>query len=187
MRENLKQYFDEHKRAMDLFLSSNELPRVVESIILSLKSGGTLYAFGNGGSAADASHFVAELVGRFEVNRTPYRAICLNSDTALLTALANDYGYEHIFERQVSAFVNRGDIVVGFSTSGRSANVVKGLERAHNAGAITGGFTGDSISSPILSVIDYNIAVSSQRTCIIQEIHQMAIHFIASQVEKELK
>jgi D-sedoheptulose 7-phosphate isomerase len=188
MSENseLSNYFNEHLDACQMFLANNDLLKVTECIVQALKRGNRIYAFGNGGSAADASHFVAELVGRFEVERMPYNAVCLNCDVSVMTALANDYGYENVFSRQVKALVKPSDVVIGFSTSGSSPNVIAGILVANIIGAYTIGFTGDN-KHGLRDMCNYNVVVPSKRTCIIQEIHQLAIHYIAGQVEKELK
>ncbi len=185
-KTELHKYFNEHLNVTSKFLVDNDLLRVTECITEALKRGNRVYAFGNGGSAADASHFVAELVGRFEMERMPYCATCLNSDTAIMTALANDYGYEQVFSRQVLAHVKVSDVVIGFSTSGSSKNIISALYAANVLGAYTIGFTG-SKKSKLHEMCNYNVIVPSKRTCIIQEVHQMAIHYIAGQVEKELK
>lgn len=185
-KSNLNKYINEHLNVTSKFLVDNDLLRVTECITEALKRGNRIYAFGNGGSAADASHFVAELVGRFEEERMPYCATCLNSDTSILTALANDYGYDHVFSRQVLAHVKVSDVVIGFSTSGSSKNVITAINAANVLGAYTISFTGNK-KSKLHEICNYNVIVPSKRTCIIQEVHQVAIHYIAGQVEKELK
>jgi D-sedoheptulose 7-phosphate isomerase len=185
-KSDLNKYFNEHLNAASHFLVNNDLLPVVECITNALRNENKIYAFGNGGSAADASHFIAELVGRFEAERLPYDATCLNSDMSILTAVANDYGYDNVFSRQVLAHVKVNDVVVGFSTSGSSKNVIAAINAANTVGAITIGFIG-SKKSKMLEICNYNIVVPSKRTCIIQEIHQVAIHYIAGQVEKDLK
>lgn len=185
-KADLNKYFNEHLNVASHFLVNNDLLRVAECITLALRRKNTIYAFGNGGSAADASHFVAELVGRFEAERMPYNAVCLNSDMSILTAVANDYGYDHVFSRQVLASVKASDVVIGFSTSGSSKNIITALNAANVLGAYTIGFTGNK-KNKLNEICNYNVVVPSKRTCIIQEIHQLAIHYIAGQVEKDLK
>lgn len=173
--------------ALQAFAKLCDLDAVVQVIVNALKKGKTIYAFGNGGSASEASHFVGELVGRFETDRKPYKAFCLNSDTAVMTAIANDYGYDQVFSRQVIGMVKDDDVVVGFSTSGQSKNVKNALSDALELHAHTIGFTGRHVSNDIFKLCDHNVFVPSPRTSIIQEVHQIAMHYIASQVEKELQ
>lgn len=187
-KSKLGEYFNQHIEALTMFSKNNGLDVIVDLIIDRLRMGGTLYAFGNGGSAADASHFVGELVGCFENrNRLPYRAICLNTDIAVMTSIANDYSYSDVFSRQIEGHIKSSDIVIGFSTSGNSLNVINAIRVANIYGALTIGFTGSSTHNSLKETATYNVVVPSERTCIIQEIHQLAIHYIAGQVEGELK
>lgn len=146
-----------------------------------LQAGGKLVFFGNGGSAADAQHMAAEFVGRFEVERTPLPAIALTTNTSALTAIGNDYSYEQLFERQVQALVRKEDIVIGFSTSGNSENVLKGIEAAKTIGAKTIGFSGGGGS--LKDNVDIAFAVPSSRTPRIQEAHVVLAHILTHIVE----
>ncbi len=141
--------------------------------------------FGNGGSAADAQHIAAEFVGKFYKNRNSLPALAFHTNTSVVTAIANDFGYDLVFERQVNAFVENGDIVIGISTSGNSPNIIKGLERAKEKGAITVGMTGQK-ENKIEKIVDYCIKIPSVDTPRIQEGHIIVGHIICYLVEKEL-
>jgi D-sedoheptulose 7-phosphate isomerase len=149
-----------------------------------LAAGHKVLAFGNGGSAADAQHFVAELVGRFEIERPGLPAIALTTDTSVLTAVANDYGYNVVFVRQVEALGNPGDVAVGISTSGRSANVEAALAAAKTRGLVTIAFTGRD-GGPIGAVADVHINVPVQSTARIQEVHRTAMHAVCALIDAD--
>ncbi len=155
-------------------------------ILSSLKKGGKVLILGNGGSAADAQHFSAELVGRFEKERKPLSAVALSTDTSLLTAIANDYGFDHVFSRQVQALGKKGDVLVAISTSGNSANVLEAAKAAKKLGLKTICFTGAS-GGKLSSICDVAIKAPSSRTCRIQEVHAAVIHAICFSVESSLK
>jgi D-sedoheptulose 7-phosphate isomerase len=158
---------------------------VVRAIIRTYRDGKTVYAFGNGGSAADANHFITELVGRFLIERKGLPALSFSTNEILMTSIANDYGYENTFSRQVDAFVKAGDLVAAFSTSGRSKNVVKALDLARSKGATTVGFTGDS-AGDFPGLCDICIRVPSDSAPRIQESHLSVVHIICELLEKEL-
>lgn len=139
--------------------------------------------FGNGGSAADAQHIAAELVGRFEKNRRPLAAISLTTNTSIISAVANDFGYNYIFSKQIEAIANRGDIAVGISTSGKSGNVIQALKKAKQMGLVTVGFSG-SKKTPMFKLCDLVLSIKSARTCRIQEMHAKIAHIICSLVEE---
>lgn len=141
--------------------------------------------FGNGGSAADAQHLACELVSRFNFDRKALPSIALTTNTSELTAIANDYDFDHVFARQVEALVKKGDVVIGISTSGNSSNVIKGIIEAKRLGAITIGFTGAS-GGKLKNFVDYLLNVPSDSTPHIQEAHIMVGHVICLLVEKEL-
>lgn len=155
-----------------------------------VKRGGTVYFFGNGGSAADAQHLAAEMVGKFRKDRAPIRAVALNVNTSILTAVSNDYGFETVFERQVKAHARRGDVVVGISTSGTSENVVRALSAARDLGCTTVLLTGacwDDIAAEEARVqADLTIVMDSKNTARIQEGHILAGHVICCLVEEKL-
>ena len=150
-----------------------------------LRAGGRIYWLGNGGSAAQAQHAAAELVGRFERERRPFASASLTVDTSILTALANDYGYEGVFARQVRALARPGDLVIGLTTSGRSANVVRALAAARELGAGTAALTGRD-SSALEGCCDLLVAVGLERTAHVQEAHQVVLHALCGLVEAAL-
>lgn len=162
-----------------------DVRKLADYFITTIKNNGTIYIFGNGGSSSDATHFVAELVGRFEKNRQPLRAVCLNTNIATLTSISNDYDYGDIFMRQVQAFVNSNDLVVGLTTSGNSVNIVRALQFAKALSATTLALTGNHESMDVNNVTDYVFKVNSKRTAIIQECHIMVLHIIAKLIEDE--
>ncbi|MFN4319896.1 MAG: D-sedoheptulose 7-phosphate isomerase [Aquificaceae bacterium] len=148
-----------------------------------LKSGNKILLFGNGGSAADAQHIAAEIVGRFRRERGPLPAIALTTDTSILTALGNDYGFETIFERQIEALCMPGDIAIGISTSGESPNVVRGLMKAHDLGATTIAFTGRK-GGKVIDIAHYSFIVPSYDTPRIQECHITLAHVLCEIIDR---
>jgi D-sedoheptulose 7-phosphate isomerase len=169
-------------------LESSGTERIVaaaKAIIESIKQGGTVYICGNGGSAADAQHIAAELVGRFERERKGLPAVALTTDTSILTSVSNDYGYKQIFSRQVEALVRKGDVLWAISTSGTSANVVAAAELAKSKGACIVAFTG-SPDSKLEKMADICFCAGSDSAARSQEIHQLAYHMICDLVEQSL-
>jgi D-sedoheptulose 7-phosphate isomerase len=162
--------------------TSDLIGKAATAILTSLQSGGKLIAFGNGGSAADAQHFAAELVGRYRVDRRALAAIALTTDSSALTAIGNDYGFEQVFSRQVQAIGKPGDVVLALSTSGNSSNVLRGLETARNLGMATIGLSGRS-GGTMLGLVDICLCVPSDSTPRIQEVHTLIIHIISGIVE----
>lgn len=159
--------------------------RAADAIAERLLSGGTLFSFGNGGSAADAEHLAAELVGRFGRDRRPLAAHALTTSSSSVTAIANDYGFEEIFARQVRGLASAADVCVGISTSGESANVVRGLQTARELGALAISLIGRD-GGPAARASDIAIIVSEQNTARIQEVHRAIIHAICEVVESRL-
>lgn len=151
-----------------------------EELLDCYRRGGKLLTFGNGGSAADAQHFAAEMVGRFRRDRRALPAIALTVDSSALTSIGNDYGYQEVFARQVRALAVPGDMVVGISTSGTSPNVLAGLVAARQAGARTVLFTG---ATPRPQVADHCLAVPSGTTSRIQEMHLFLLHLLSEVVD----
>lgn len=170
----------------DLFASLSELSGPVAAaarlVERTLSAGGTVLFFGNGGSAAQAQHLAAELVGRFVLDRRPYPAVALGADPAVLTALANDFGFEEAFARQVQALARPGDLAVALSTSGRSANVVGGVRMARELGLSTVALTGMA-GSPVAECVDVVVAVEASSTALVQEAHLAVGHVICQLVE----
>ena len=155
----------------------------VAAIVAALRGGGKVLVFGNGGSASDAQHFAAELVGRFACERRALAAIALTTDTSVLTSVANDYAFERVFARQVEAIGRRGDIAFGISTSGESPNVVAGLEVARARGIDTIALTGcDGGAVGRAAAIHLNVASSA--TARVQEVHRTLLHVVCELVER---
>ena len=164
----------------------SEIEESVNEVITCLKNGKKIIIFGNGGSAADAQHIVAEFIGRFRLKRKSLPAIALTSNSSILTAIANDYSYNTIFSRQCEALVEKGDVVIGISTSGNSKNVEKGLNVSKKLGAITIGLLG-SKGGTIKKYCKIPIIINSSSTPRIQEAHRTIYHIICEEVEKEFE
>lgn len=162
-----------------------DIEDMAKVIIAAYKAGGKVVLFGNGGSAADAQHIACELVGRLALKRRAFPAIALTANTSTLTAIANDYGYNAVFSRQVEALVGEKDVVIGISTSGDSPNVVEAIEMAKMKGARTIGLTGGD-GGRLAKVADIALIVPSANTPRIQEVHITIGHIVCEIVEKEL-
>ncbi len=162
---------------------ATEIESTVNLCIQSLNSGGKIILLGNGGSAADAQHIAAELVCRYKINRKGLAAIAITTDTSILTAISNDYGYEYVFNRQLEAIANKQDVVIGISTSGNSVNVINALILANEIGCTTIGFSGinNKKMSPLCNV---SIAVPDNDTPRIQEMHIVIGHTICHLIEQ---
>lgn len=165
--------------------SVGRIESAARAIIESLAGGGKLLVCGNGGSAADSQHMVAELVGRFKKERKPLPAIALTVNTSILTAIANDYSYDVAFARQIEALGRPGDVALGISTSGNSRNVVEALKTAKALGLKTIGLTG-ALGGDVARECDITIAVGSNDTPRIQESHLLVIHILCELIENEL-
>jgi len=154
----------------------------------SLKNGGKALACGNGGSAADAQHFAAELVNRFEAERPPLAGLALTTDSSTLTSIANDYAYQQVFAKQVRAIGRRGDVLLAISTSGNSANVVEALHVAHELGVRVIGLTGNGGGkmAPLLTADDVHICVPHKSTARIQEVHLLVLHCLCDAIDFQL-
>jgi D-sedoheptulose 7-phosphate isomerase len=174
--EHFSTHFREHQKVIDACIASLKpaSDAVVETLIRGLKGGGKILAFGNGGSATQANHFVEELIGRFKETRRPLPAISLVGDSGVITCIANDFGYGALFERQVEGLAARGDAVVGITTSGRSENVLRCLKAAKAKGATTIALCGKNGLQG--GHADHVVAVPSDGGAYIQEVHLMLIH-----------
>jgi D-sedoheptulose 7-phosphate isomerase len=166
-------------------LLSFEINSAVQLIINSIQNGNKLIIFGNGGSAADAQHIAAELIGRFKLERKSFPAIALTTDSSILTSLGNDYSFDVIFSRQCESLVVEGDVVMGISTSGNSKNVELGMITAQKRGAKTIGLLGNNGGS-IKNYVDIPIIIDSSLTPRIQEVHRVIYHIICDIVEQKL-
>lgn len=162
---------------------AESIARAAEVVRAALEGGRTVFAFGNGGSAADAQHFVAELVGRFVKERRALPAVALSTDTSILTAIGNDYGFDRVFARQIEALGHAGDVAIGITTSGRSPNVLRALEAAAAQGLTTVALTGrDGGEAGRTAAVHVNVAESS--TARIQEVHTTVLHLICELVDE---
>lgn len=161
-----------------------QISAVAERMRNCLTQGGKILLMGNGGSAADSQHIAAEIVGRYKRERKGLPAIALTTDTSILTSVANDYGYEYIFSRQVEALCGPLDVVIGLSTSGNSPNVVRGIETAKQIGATTVGMTGGS-GGKLTALCDFNLIMPSSDTPRIQEAHIFIGHVLCELAEAE--
>jgi D-sedoheptulose 7-phosphate isomerase len=164
---------------------SSEILDAALKIKSRLEAGGKLLLMGNGGSAGDAQHIAAELVGRFKKERKAMPALALTVDTSTLTALGNDYGFDTIFERQIEALANKGDAVIGISTSGNSENVVRAIHKANAIGAYTIGFLGND-GGKLKEAVNLPIIIPSNDTARIQEVHITIGHIICEIIEEDL-
>ncbi|GAQ95067.1 D-sedoheptulose 7-phosphate isomerase [Thermodesulfovibrio aggregans] len=184
IEEKIKKAFEESIRVKEQFFKENInlIKEVSEIIAKTLNEGGKILIFGNGGSATDASHIAAEFVNRFKRERPGLPAIALNTDMAVITAIANDYDYSEIFAKQIKALGNSGDIAIGISTSGSSRNVIKAVEVAKKRGLKTIAFTSTK-GEKLISKVDYAFAVPSEDTPRIQETHITLGHIICEVVE----
>jgi D-sedoheptulose 7-phosphate isomerase len=163
----------------------DSLPRIEElaaRLIELFGAEGRLFSFGNGGSACDANHLAEELLARYKRERRPLAATSLSADASVLTCIANDYSFEEVFERQVRGLVRTGDVVVGFTTSGRSENVVRALAAARELGATTVVFTGGE-GKPAVDHADHAFVVPSSSTARVQEMHVLLLHLLLEPVD----
>ena len=167
-----------------LIAQSHVLLQIANEMTQAFHRGNKVFLFGNGGSAADAQHIACELAGKFYLDRDPLPAIALTTNTSSLTAIANDYGYQGVFARQLRGLVKEGDIVIGISTSGSSPNVIAGLEEAKRCGAVTVAFSGRG--GKIKEIAQYVLSIPSTDTPRIQEAHLTAGHIIVYLVEAAL-
>jgi len=176
--------FEESVSVKEKFVKiySKQITDLSYKIVERIKKGGGVFFMGNGGSAADAAHLSAELVGRFYMNRSPIRSSSFASNLSILTEIPNDFGFEYLFERQVEAYVKGMDVVVGISTSGKSVNVIRALKRAKEIGALTVGFTG-RYGQEMENVCDVLFKVDSERTPRIQETHILLGHTLCQLIE----
>ncbi|HET6421256.1 MAG TPA: D-sedoheptulose 7-phosphate isomerase [Geobacteraceae bacterium] len=187
MLDEIRSHMKAHREVVQAIEEtlSGGISRTAEMIGKALQNGKKLLLMGNGGSAADAQHFAAEIVGRFLMDRRGLPAMALSTDTSILTAIGNDYGFDAVFRRQVEALAAEGDVVVGISTSGNSENVYSALSLARQMGCRTVGLLGKD-GGTIRDIVDIDLTVPSKDTPRIQEGHIMMIHIICDLVEKRL-
>lgn len=184
-----KQYIKESREIKGAVLNDDVLIRQIEgcadNCVQRLKNGGAVFFCGNGGSAADAQHLSAELSGRFRKNRAPLKSEAFHVNSSYVTAAANDFGYDMIYERLAEAWLNEKDMLILLSTSGNSKNIVRAAKKANEKGAMTIGFSGSS-GGELAELCDSCIKVPSQTTSYIQEMHITIGHYFCLKVEKEL-
>ncbi len=184
MDVSFENQFAEHQRAVTAALGqAGLLGQVADRIVACFDSGGKLLVLGNGGSAADAQHIAAELVGRFKHDRKALPAVALTTDTSILTAVANDVGVELLFARQIEALAVKKDVVWALSVSGRSPNVIRALERAGAIGAFVVGFTGRN-GQQLKELCDLCFMADHHMSDRVQEVHQLAYHVICDRIEQ---
>jgi D-sedoheptulose 7-phosphate isomerase len=184
MNEQIRTWFEEHNRIMAKFMVSQaaQIQAAAQAIAKALQNDGKLLLFGNGGSAADAQHLASEFVNRFQIERPPLPALALTTDASVVTSIANDYDFSEVFVKQIKALGRPGDAAMGISTSGRSPNVIKGLQAARKAGLFTIGLVG-SDGTGMIEAVDVAIVVPSSSTPHIQEVHIITGHLICHLVE----
>jgi D-sedoheptulose 7-phosphate isomerase len=182
-KKQIAGFINDHKRLLEAFERDciGPLERAADLLIASVQAGGTIYTCGNGGSAADAQHVAAELVGRFRRQRKALPAVALTTDTSILTSVGNDYGFDMIFSRQVEALVKSGDVLWAFSTSGTSKNILEAAKTAKDKEARILSFTGTK-NSPLENQSDVCICIDGP-TSTVQEIHQLGYHILCDLVE----
>ncbi len=187
MRERIKDILLESIQVKEEILRNqiDQIAQIAQLMIDCLKKDGKVIVFGNGGSASDSQHIAAELVGRFKKDRSALAAIALTTNTSILTSLANDYGYDVVFARQLEALGKKNDVVLGISTSGKAKNVALGIKQAKKMGiktvVLSGGDGGD-----IVKLADVSLVVPSKITARIQEAHITIAHIICEMIEQEL-
>ncbi len=179
---------NEHTAHMAMFELLEPLFPLISNVGISMqnciKNGGKILICGNGGSAADAQHIAAEIVGRFKKERKGMPAIALTTDTSIITSVGNDYGYDYIFARQIEALCRAEDLVIGISTSGNSANVVRAMQAAQSIGATTIGLTGGT-GGQLTAICDHNLVMPSSVTARIQEAHIFVGHSLCEILESD--
>jgi D-sedoheptulose 7-phosphate isomerase len=184
--DRIKAIWNEHMEVSKaLPMLAPAVSNAVDIIYSSLSAGGQLLIAGNGGSAADAQHIAAELTGRFLRERQPFRALALHVNTSALTAIGNDYGYEHVFARELSAHARPGDVFLAITTSGNSRNILRAIEAARTGKVVVVGLTGDS-GGQMRAACDLCLCVPSKSTARIQEMHITIGHAICELLEERL-
>ena len=186
MKKIISKHIIEHSDVLDSVMKLDKsIEKVAHLLIHCLENDGTIFWCGNGGSASDSQHLAGELVGQFVGERRPLKSIALTADSAVMTCIVNDYGYEHIFSRQIEALGVKGDVLVGISTSGNSENVIHAFEIAKQHGITTIGLLGKG-GGKCASVSNQSIIVPSQSTARIQEMHILIGHILCDLIEEGL-
>lgn len=187
MKQTITNEFQSHLETINNVINhmEDQLADASELAVETLKNGNKILLCGNGGSAADAQHIAAELTGRYKTERRGLPGIALTTDTSALTAIGNDYGYDRVFDRQVESLANKGDLIIGISTSGNSGNVISALKVGKELGCKTLGFTGKN-GGAMNEICDINLVVPSNNTPRIQEMHILFGHTICQIIDNEL-
>src|SRR6056300_1910887 len=186
MQEIIKRHILEHQEVLNsIDLLAPQIETVANQMIQALKKGKAIFWCGNGGSASDAQHLAGELVGRFVGDRKPLKSMALNADSAVMTCIVNDYGYEHLFSRQIEGLGTKGDVLIGISTSGNSANVLNAFKCAKNIGINTIGLLGNG-GGKANKIVDNSIIIPSKTTARIQEMHILVGHILCDLIENGL-
>jgi D-sedoheptulose 7-phosphate isomerase len=188
MIESIRNAVAESLELKKAFFAANEarISILAETVRTLLENGGKVLLYGNGGSAADAQHIAAELVGRFGRERGPLPALALTTDSSILTAIGNDYGFEQVFARQIRALGRRGDLAIGISTSGNSPNVLLATAAARETGLVTAGFTGRD-GGQLGAMVQHHLNVPHTSSARVQEVHIMIGHIVCSLVEEQMR
>ena len=183
MRDKILNALDSHKKILEAIYDLQFIISDISQIcIQALNQGNKIILFGNGGSASDAQHIAAELVGRYKKNRISLPAIAITTDSSALTAISNDFGYDYVFSRQIESLASSKDIVIGISTSGKSKSVLNGIKKANEKSCITIGLSGND-GGELKEVCQKNLIVPSQNTARIQEMHILIGHIICEIID----
>lgn len=182
----IESHFKDHEELLNQMpLVFKDIENISKILINCLKKKKTIFWCGNGGSASDSQHLAGELVGRFVGDRKPLKSIALNADSAVMTCIVNDYGYEHLFSRQIEGLGSKGDVLIGISTSGNSVNVLNALKSAKNIGIHTIGLLGNN-GGKAKRILDNSIIIPSKTTARIQEMHILVGHILCDLIEDGL-
>ena len=182
----IESHFNDHEELLNQMpLVFKDIENISKILINCLKKKKTIFWCGNGGSASDSQHLAGELVGRFVGDRRPLKSIALNADSAVMTCIVNDYGYEHLFSRQIEGLGSKGDVLIGISTSGNSANVLNAFKSAKNIGINTIGLLGNG-GGKANKIVDNSIIIPSKTTARIQEMHILVGHILCDLIENGL-
>lgn len=188
-RTNVKDYLSQSLNVLQASMNDARFiettSAIADAIVQSMKRGGKLLTCGNGGSAGDAQHIAGEFISRLNYDRAPLASVALTTDTSAITAVGNDYGYEHIFERQVLGLGRSGDVLLAISTSGKSPSILSAMKAAHERSMVVVAFTGAS-GGLMPALADHTLYVPSSRTPLIQQMHITAAHLICGLVEAEM-
>ena len=186
MKRKFGDIVESHNKMLEALKDiEHEIMSACDAAVKCIKSGGKILFCGNGGSAADAQHLAAEFIGRFMIDRAPIPAFALTTDSSILTCVSNDYSFDDVFSRQVSALCNKNDLLVGISTSGNSKNVVEAVKSAKKNGAITIGMLGKD-GGALMDLVDFPICIAHPETARIQEGHIMIGHFMCEIIESSV-